>query len=52
MAENVGKSNYTRQTLGNVTDNIKVAPACIACHNAHKHSPRTDFKPGDVWWVA
>lgn len=25
-----------------------VAQACIACHNAHKDSPRTDFKLGDT----
>ncbi len=22
--------------------------ACVACHNQHKNSPRTDHKPGDV----
>jgi hypothetical protein len=27
---------------------IAVAQACIACHNAHTHSPRRDFKLNDV----
>ncbi len=25
-----------------------VSPACVVCHNAHKESPRKDFKLGDV----
>jgi hypothetical protein len=25
-----------------------VAPACVVCHNAHKDSPRKDFKVNDV----
>ena len=25
-----------------------ISPACVTCHNAHRESPRTDFKEGDV----
>lgn len=54
IAENAGKNYYTTEKLGDVTyftavyPDVAVAPACISCHNAHKDSPRTDFKLGDV----
>jgi hypothetical protein len=38
-----GKKYFTA-----VYPDIAVSPACINCHNAHKDSPRTDFKPGEV----
>jgi hypothetical protein len=54
VVDNAGQNFYTEETLGDKTyftaiypDNA-VAPACITCHNAHKDSPRTDFKMGDV----
>jgi hypothetical protein len=27
---------------------VAIAPACVACHNGHKDSPRSDFQMGDV----
>jgi adenylate cyclase len=27
---------------------VKMAPACVACHNSHPDSPKTDWKVGDV----
>lgn len=53
----IGKSKkpyYSEETLGGkkyftaVYPDKAVAPACITCHNAHKDSPRTDFKMGEV----
>lgn len=53
----IGKSKkpyYAEETLGGkkyftaVYPDKAVAPACITCHNAHKDSPRTDFKMGEV----
>lgn len=54
IAENPGKNYYTEETLGGKTyftavyADPAVSPACVNCHNAHKDSPRTDFKIGEV----
>lgn len=54
IADNPGKNYYTTEKLGDVAyftaiyPDVAVAPACIACHNAHKDSPRSDFKLGEV----
>ena len=54
VAANVGKNFYTEEILGKqkyftaVYADTAVAPACVSCHNAHKESPRKDFKPKDV----
>jgi hypothetical protein len=48
---------YSEEELGGkryftaVYADIAVAEACVQCHNAHKDSPRTDFKKGDVMGV-
>lgn len=45
---------YGTETLGGVEyftavyPDIAVSPACIACHNAHRDSPRDDFELGDT----
>ncbi|MBX9811818.1 MAG: DUF3365 domain-containing protein [Burkholderiales bacterium] len=45
---------YQTETLGGkkyftaIYADRAVAQACIACHNAHKDSPRTDFKLGET----
>lgn len=49
-----GEPFYKEEELGGqkyftaVYPDKAVAKACISCHNAHKDSPRTDFKMGDV----
>jgi hypothetical protein len=54
VVDNKGQNYYATETLGGtkyftaVYADQAVAPACITCHNAHKDSPRTDFKLGDV----
>lgn len=54
IAENPGKNYYAEEKLGDtkyftaVYPDVAIAPACISCHNAHKDSPRTDFKIGEV----
>jgi hypothetical protein len=54
VVDNKGQNYYGEETLGGQTyftavyPDVAVAPACIACHNAHKDSPRTDFEMGDV----
>lgn len=54
VAANVGKNFYTEEVLGKqkyftaVYADTAVAPACVSCHNAHKDSPRKDFKMKDV----
>lgn len=54
IADNPGKNYYGEETLGGkkyftaVYPDVAVAPACISCHNAHKDSPRSDFKLGEV----
>lgn len=54
VVDNKGQNYYGEETLGGKTyftavyADVAVAPACIACHNAHKDSPRSDFQMGDV----
>jgi hypothetical protein len=54
VVDNTAQNYYGEETLGGRTyftavyPDVAVAPACIACHNAHKDSPRTDFEMGDV----
>jgi hypothetical protein len=54
VVDNKGQNYYTTETLGGVKyfaavyPDLAVVPACVTCHNAHKDSPRTDFKLGDV----
>jgi hypothetical protein len=54
IADNVGENFYKEETLGGtkyftaIYPDVAVAPACIDCHNAHKDSPRADFKMGEV----
>jgi Protein of unknown function (DUF3365) len=54
VVDNVGKNYYGEEKLGDtlyytaVYADIAVAPACVECHNAHKDSPRHDFKIGEV----
>jgi hypothetical protein len=51
---NPGKNFYGEEKLGDkkyftaVYPDVAVAPACTSCHNAHKDSPRNDFKIGDT----
>ena len=52
VAKDPTKPFYGRETLGGVEyftvvyADIAVSPACVTCHNAHKDSPRDDFKLG------
>jgi Protein of unknown function (DUF3365) len=54
VAANQGQNFYTEEKLGNqkyftaVYADTAVAQACVSCHNAHKDSPRKDFKLKDV----
>lgn len=54
IADNPGKNYYAEEELGGskyftaVYADTAVAAACIKCHNAHKDSPRDDFKMGEV----
>lgn len=54
IAKNPDLNFYKTETLGKqkyftaVYADKAIAPACITCHNAHKDSPRTDFKIGDI----
>jgi hypothetical protein len=54
IVDKPGENYYTNETLGGKTyftavyPDVAVAQACIVCHNAHKDSPRSDFKMGDV----
>jgi hypothetical protein len=54
VAANPGKNFYAEEELGGkkyftaVYPDKAVVQACIACHNTHKDSPRTDFKLGDT----
>ena len=49
-----GKNYYAEEKLADtryftaVYADVAVANACISCHNAHKDSPRNDFKMGAV----
>jgi hypothetical protein len=54
VVDNKGQNYYGEETLGGKTyftavyPDVAVAPACIACHNGHKDSARSDFGLGDV----
>jgi len=54
IAANKGQNYYATEALGGkqyftaVYADVAVAPACVACHNGHKDTPKTDFKLGDV----
>lgn len=54
VAANAGQNFYTEEVLGNqkyltaIYADTAVAAACVSCHNAHKDSPRKDFKLKDV----
>ena len=54
VAKDNTKPFYGEETLGKVKyftavyADKAIAPACITCHNAHKDSPRTDFKIGQT----
>lgn len=54
IADNPGENFYGKETLGDTTyftavyPDVAVATPCVACHNAHKDSPRTDFQMGEV----
>lgn len=54
IADNPGKNYYSKEQLGGqnyftaIYADTAIAKACISCHNAHKDSPRTDFKMGEV----
>ncbi len=54
VAKDPEKPFYKEETLGKVKyftaiyADRAVAQACVACHNGHKDSPRTDFKLGDA----
>ena len=45
---------YKEEALGGTTyftavyPDKAISPACVSCHNAHKDSPRTDFKLNEV----
>lgn len=54
ISANPGKNFYGTEKLGDksyftaVYPDVAVAAPCVACHNAHKDSPKTDFKMDDV----
>ncbi|MEM8837650.1 MAG: DUF3365 domain-containing protein [Pseudomonadota bacterium] len=54
VADNIGENFYGEEEIDGteyftaVYADIAVAKVCADCHNAHKDSPRTDFKLGDV----
>ncbi len=54
VADHSGENFYGEEILGDeryfsaVYPDYAVVEACVHCHNNHKDSPRTDFKPGDV----
>ncbi|MGH8548605.1 MAG: Tll0287-like domain-containing protein [Methylococcales bacterium] len=54
VVDHPGENFYGIEKLGDqdyytaVYADVAVDEACIACHNNHKDSPRTDFKMGDV----
>lgn len=54
VAKNPAQPHYQEETLGGrryltaVYADVAVADACVTCHNAHKDSPRSDFKRGEV----
>lgn len=54
IADNPGENFYGNESLDGVNyytavyPDVAVATPCIACHNAHKDSPRDDFEMGEV----
>jgi hypothetical protein len=54
VSKNPKQAFYVEESLGDrkfftaVYSDVAVAEACVACHNAHRDSPREDFKLGDV----
>ncbi len=54
IADHPGENFYGEETLGDTTyftavyPDVAVSPACTTCHNAHRDSPRDDFKIGEV----
>ncbi|ERP92034.1 MAG: DUF3365 domain-containing protein [Pseudomonadales bacterium] len=54
IVDNPGENFYGTETLGEVSyytavyPDVAVAAPCVACHNNHKDSPKTDFEMGDV----
>ena len=54
VAANPDQNYYSEETLGGtkyftaVYADKAVAEACVSCHNAHKDSPRSDFKLGET----
>lgn len=54
ISDNPGENFYGNESLGGVNyytavyPDVAVATPCIACHNAHKDSPRDDFQMGEV----
>ncbi len=54
VARDGSKPFYGEETLGKtkyftaIYADKAIAPACVTCHNAHKDSPRTDFKIGQT----
>ncbi|KGD66704.1 hypothetical protein Y5S_00371 [Alcanivorax nanhaiticus] len=54
IVDNPGQNFYGEETLGDTTyytavyPDVAVAAPCVACHNNHKDSPKTDFEMGDV----
>ncbi len=54
VAANPDETFYGEEELGGeryftaVYPDLAVVKACVACHNDHKDSPRTDLKVGDV----
>ncbi|WP_287963404.1 DUF3365 domain-containing protein [Alcanivorax sp.] len=54
IVDNPGENFYGEEKLGDVTyytavyPDVAVAAPCVACHNNHKDSPKTDFELGDV----
>ena len=54
IADHPGENFYGEEKLGDTTyftavyPDVAVAEPCVACHNAHKDSPRSDFKLGEV----
>lgn len=54
VAGNPAEPFYGTESLGGVSyftavyADVAVSPACVACHNAHKDSPRDDFELGET----
>ncbi|MEW6688734.1 MAG: DUF3365 domain-containing protein [Pseudomonadota bacterium] len=54
VAKDPSKPFYKEEALGKtkyftaVYADRAVSPACVSCHNAHKDSPKTDFKIGQT----